>query len=211
MKLFTTTGSPWTRKCIVTIIELGIEDKVERIPTRWPHIWATQTPPFMPEFAAATPVGRIPALVTDDGLRLCDSFAICDYLDAEFGQHRLMPTAGPQRWRLMSITSVANGLLEAQILRRGELLRNSTERSDDFLAKMVEREKRCYMAIEGMVVHFESDIDLAQIQLGVCCGYADFRFPKEDWRTDHPNIAGWFDRFVQRPSMQRTIHSETPQ
>jgi len=211
MKLFTTPASPWTRKCIVSIMELGIEDKVERISTRWPHAWATKTIAFAPEFAAATPVGRIPALVTDDGLRLCESFAIVDYLDAEYGNHRLLPQAGPQRWRLQSILSIANGLLEAQILRRGELLRKDGERSDDFLQKMCEREARCYDAIEDMVDWFEADVDLAQITLGVSCSYADFRFPNEDWKTGRPNLTRWFERFIQRPSMQATMPRETPQ
>jgi glutathione S-transferase len=211
MKLFVTPASPWTRRCIVSIMELGIEDKVERIQTIWPHSWATRTIPSTAAFAAATPVQRIPALVLDDDLRLCDSFAICDYLDAEYGNNRLLPKPGKQRWRLQSIISIAGGLLEAQILRRGELLRKDGERSDDFLQKMCEREARCYDALEETMDWFEADFDLAQITLGVICSYADFRFPKEDWRTGRPNITRWFETFVQRPSMQATMPRETPQ
>lgn len=211
MKLFVTPASPWTRKCIVSILELGIEDKVERIQTRWPHAWATKTVPALPEFAAATPVLRIPALVTDDGLHLCESFAIVDYLDAEYGNHKLLPREGKQRWRLQSILSIAQPLLEAAILRRGELLRKDGERSDDFLQKMCEREARCYDALENMIGWFEADVDLAQITLGVTCSYADFRFPKEDWRKGRPKLTAWFERFSKRPSMQATMPSETPQ
>src|SRR5204863_2822462 len=113
--------------------------------------------------------------------------------DGEYGKNKLLPPPGRQRWQLQSIVSIAAGLLEAQILRRGELLRYDGTRNDDFLRKMCEREARCYDALDRMIDRFTSDVDLAQIQLGVCCGYADFRFPQEDWRAGHPNIAKWYD------------------
>lgn len=211
MKLFVTPASPWTRKCNVVIKELGLDDKVERIQTRWPHIWATKSVPCLPEFAAATPVQRIPTLVTDDGIQLCDSFAICDYLDGQFGGRRMMPPDGTQRWRLNSILSITHSLLEAQILRRGELLRQGAEKSDDFLRKMCEREERCYRVLNDQVGWFEAEVDLSQIVLGVTCGYADFRFPDEEWRLYAPNVAAWYETFAERPSMRATMPGETPQ
>src|SRR5690606_29045936 len=94
MRLFTTPASPWVRRCVVTAMELGIASKIEFVPTRWPHAWATQTVDFARDFAAATPVGRMPALVTDAGLLLADSFAISDYFHVEFGNIRLLPAYG---------------------------------------------------------------------------------------------------------------------
>lgn len=211
MRLFTTPASPWVRKCVVSIMELGLQEKVELVPTRWPHTWATQTVEFDPEFIAATPVARIPALVTDDGLQLADSHAICDYLNAELGGCKLLPAAGRDRWNLISIISITNGLLEAQISRRAELLRKPSERSSDFIEKMRAREHRCYRALESMVGMFQSEIDLAQISVAVGCSYADFRFKDDDWRGGNERLAKWFERFVQRPSMQSTMPFETPQ
>ena len=210
MRLFTTPASPWVRKCIVAADELGILGKIERVPTLWPHTWATQTVDFAPESIGATPVARIPALVTDDGVHLNDSFAICSYLNAELGDYRLMPAAGAQRWKLESIMSIANGLIEAQICRRAELLRKPGERSDDFIEKMRQREHRCYRAIEPLVGDFMGEVDLAQISVGVAASYNDFRF-KEDWRAGNPKLAQWYERFIRRPSMQVTMPVETPQ
>ena len=211
MKMYVTTGSPWTRRCIVTIMELGIEDKIERIQTRWPHIWATRTIDSTEEFNAATPVRRIPALVTDDGIKLCDSFAICDYLDGKFGNRSLMPPDGDQRWRLNSILAMASSTLEALILRRGESLRSDGERSEDFLDKMRFREERCYREMDALIDWFEADVDLVQITLAVTCGYHDFRFPEDNWRQYAPRVADWYETFSQRPSMKATEHAETPQ
>lgn len=210
MRLFTTPASPWVRKCLVTAMELGIDSKIERIPTRWPHTWATQTVDFAPEFIAATPVGRIPALVTDDGVHLVDSTAICDYFNAEFGGYRLLPASGAQRWKLQSIISIASGLVEAQVARRAELLRETSEKSQDFIEKMRAREHRCYRAIEPLVPWFEGEVDLAQISVAVGCSYCDFRY-KEDWRAGNPQLARWYERFVQRASIQATMPGETPQ
>lgn len=210
MKLFTTPASPWVRRVVVSIIELGLRERVEFIPTRWPHRWATQTVDFAPEFLAATPVARIPALVTDDGLRLVDSFSICDYLN-ELGGYRLMPASGPERWQQLAILSVASGLIEAQIARRAETLRQGAERSEDFIGKMREREQRCFGALEGAVGRFTRKVDLAQITVAAACGYADFRFPADFWRPGAPRLARWFEQFSQRPAMRETMPRETPQ
>jgi len=210
MKLFTTPASPWVRRCVVSVIELGLDDQVERIPTTWPHTWATQTTEYAPEFIASTPVARIPALVTDDGLRLVDSHAICDYLNTELGGYRLLPQSGGKRWALVSIISITSGALEAQISRRAELLRQGPDRSEDFIRKMHDREHRCYAALEAMAGSFDADVDLAQITLACALSYHDFRF-KEDWRSGKPRLSAWFDKFIQRPSMQATMPFETPQ
>ncbi|MCX7141944.1 MAG: glutathione S-transferase family protein [Proteobacteria bacterium] len=211
MRLFTTPASPWVRRCVVAIMELGLESKVEFVPTRWPHTWATKTVAFDPAFLDATPVGRIPALVTDEGLRLTDSGAICDYLNAELGGYKLMPASGAARWRMQSVIAIANGLVEAQISRRAELLRDAREGSGDFIEKMRQREQRCFMALEPAVAGFGTGVDLAQIAAATACGYADFRYPAEDWRGASPGLAHWFAQFSERPSMRATKPVETPQ
>ena len=213
MRLFTTPASSFVRKVTVTIRELGIEDKVELIPTRWPHAWGTHTVPFRPEFADATPVGRIPALVTDDGVRLTDSSVICEYLNAEYGDYRLCPERGKERWRILSVISMANAVLEAQAARRAETLRIKSDKpaeySQDFVDKMMARQDRCYRVLEGMVGDFPGGPDLGQIAVGAACGISDFRF-HDIWRPSYPRVAQWYDRFRERPSMRATEPAETP-
>lgn len=211
MRLFTTPASPWVRRCVVSILELGLQDRVEFIPTRWPHSWATKTVEFDPAFLDATPVARIPALVTDQGLRLTDSGVICDYLNAELGGYRLLPVDGNARWRMLSVISITNGLIEAQISRRAELLRNAPERSNDFIDKLRQREHRCFAALEPAAAEFGAAADLAQIAVATACGYADFRYSKDDWRGASPKLACWFADFSERPSMRATMPVETPQ
>jgi glutathione S-transferase len=193
----------------VAILELGIADRFEFVQTKWPHSWGTQTVTMPADFTAATPVLRIPALVTRD-VTLTDSHAICDYLNAEFGDFRLLAREGAARWRALATIAIANGVLEAQIMRRAELLRADKERSDDFIAKMRDRELRCLAALETHLPAFGATFDLAQITTAVACGYDDWRYGP-DWRGAAPKLAAWYDQVVQRPSMKATEPSETPQ
>ena len=147
MRLYVTPASPWVRRVRVTILELGIEDRFEFVQTRWPHSWGTQTVAMPADFTAATPVMRIPALVTDT-VTLTNSHAICDYLNAEFGEYRLLAREGAARWQALATMALANAVLEAQIMRRAETLRSDKERSADFIAKMRDRTFRCFAALE---------------------------------------------------------------
>ena len=209
MRLYVTPASPWVRRVRVTILELGIEDRFEFIQTRWPHSWGTQTVAMPADFTAATPVLRIPALVTDT-MTLTDSHAICDYLNAEFGAYRLLAREGAARWQALAAIALANGVLEAQMMRRAELLRSDKERSDDFIAKMRDRQLRCLAALETHLPDFGATFDLAQITTAVACGYDDWRYGP-DWRSAAPKLAAWYDGVAERPSMTATQPAETPQ
>ncbi|MBN9085386.1 MAG: glutathione S-transferase family protein [Reyranella sp.] len=209
MRLYVTLASPWVRRVRVTILELGIEDRFEFVQTKWPHSWGTQTVAMPADFTAATPVMRIPALVTDT-VTLTDSHAICDYLNAEFGAHRLLAREGKARWQALSTMALANSVLEAQIMRRAETLRSDKERSDDFIAKMRDRTFRCFAALEKHLPDFGGTFDLAQITTAVACSYDDWRYGR-GWRSTAPKLAAWYDSVAARPSMKATEPAETPQ
>ena len=209
MKLFVTPASPWVRRVRVCILELGIQDQFEFVQTKWPHSWGTQTVKMPDDFVQASPVMRIPALVAGD-VTLTDSHSICDYLNGKFGNHRLLAPDGPARWHALEINAIACAILEAQIARRAELLRTGQDRSDDFIAKMRDRQIRCYAALEKHVANFCATFDLAQITTAVACGYDDWRYGP-DWRGAVPKLAAWFDTVSARPSLQATRPAETPQ
>lgn len=209
MRLYVTPASPWVRRVRVAILELGIEDRFEFVQTKWSHDWATRAVEHRPEFLEATPVVRIPALVTAE-FSLTDSHSICDYINGELGGFRLLAREGAARWRVLADISVACGIIEAHISRRAELLRSEDERSNDFIGKMRDRELRCFAALEKRVPHFGATFDLAQITVAVACGYESWRYGDE-WRGIAPKLAAWSDVVAQRPSMQATRPAETPQ
>ncbi|MFO1162192.1 MAG: glutathione S-transferase N-terminal domain-containing protein [Reyranellaceae bacterium] len=210
MRLYVTPASPWVRRVVVSILELGLRDRFEFVQTRWPHSWGTRRVAHAGNFTHDTPVERIPALVADD-LHLVESHAICDYINGELGGYRLLAREGAARWQALADISVANAVIEAQIARRAELLREEGERSDDFIGKMRDRSLRCLAALEERVPRFAPEFDLAQITVAVACGYQDWRYPSDDWRGPAPRLAAWFDRVSPRPSLVATKPAETPQ
>jgi glutathione S-transferase len=209
VRLYVTPASPWVRRVRVSILELAMEDRFDFVRTKWSHKWATQAVAHDTDFFEATPVVRIPALVTPD-LTLTDSHSICDYINGELGGFRLLAREGASRWRALADISVANSIIEAQIARRAELLRDERERSDDFIQKMRDRELRCFGALEKRVADLGTAFDLAQITIAVACGYEDWRYGSE-WRDVAPKLAAWSDIAAKRPSMQATQPAETPQ
>lgn len=210
MRLYVTPASPWVRRVVVSILELGLRDRFEFVQTRWPHSWGTRRVAHSGDFPQATPVERIPALVVGD-LYLVESHAICDYINGELGGYRLLAREGAARWRALADISVANAVIEAQIARRAELLRDERERSDDFIGKMRDRSLRCLADLDKRAPSFGADFNLAQITIAVACGYQDWRYPSDDWRSEASELAAWFDRVSPRPSLVATKPAETPQ
>ena len=95
--------SPFTRRVAVTLGLLGIPFESRPI-TAWQHL---------DEVRKVNPVGRVPALVLDDGDVLVDSAAILDYLDERVGPERaLIPANGMERRLVLRLTVIALGVME---------------------------------------------------------------------------------------------------
>ena len=86
--------SPYVRKVMVMAHEAGVADRIRLTPVK-----TREEPHTILPF---NPLAKIPALVLDDGSTIYDSPVICEYLDAEFGGHRLLAASGAARWRTRS-------------------------------------------------------------------------------------------------------------
>jgi len=214
MKLYWTPASPFTRKVCVSARELGLWDRIEVVPTTWPLDWAYGTIAFTPGLAENNPVARIPTLVTEAGVPLGDSTLICQHLDAVAGGGRIVPP-GDDAWRMWSLYALADGILEAQVAMRAELLRPDAERSAGFLRKQFDRIGRCFDRLEERAGELTAASgampDLASITAGVACGYQDWRDWLPDFRAGRPRLAAWADAFAGRPAMAATVPAETPE
>ena len=90
MILFGSTLSPFVRKCVAFASEKGLEFELKARPLGDPD----------PEFLAASPFRKMPAL-QDGDYRLCDSSAICHYLDAKYPEQPLIPAEPQARGRVV--------------------------------------------------------------------------------------------------------------
>jgi glutathione S-transferase len=198
MKLFHSATSPFVRKVLVCAIERGLDDRIERLPCSASPVKAD------PRVLACNPLGKIPALVTDDGMVLYDSPVICEYLDRLGEWARLFPEQGPARWNALRDQALADGLLDAAVLLRYEqLLREEACRSQAWIAGQHAKLRSALAAIDA--TEYGERVDIGTIAIGCALGYLDFRFPDLDWRTACPRADRWFKGFAARESMQRTV------
>jgi len=102
MILYGSTMSPFVRKVAAYAAEKGIE--VDLQPTGFPNA--------SPEFKAASPFGKMPALVDGDYL-LADSSAIIHYLEAKYPEPELIPADPQLRGRTIWFDEFADTLLFA--------------------------------------------------------------------------------------------------
>jgi glutathione S-transferase len=201
MKLRYSPTSPYVRKVTVTALETGLHDQIERVPTeiRQPR----------QDFLADNPLGKVPTLITDGGLPLFDSRVICEYLDSLHDGHKLFPIDVPQRWRTLRLMALGDGILDAAVLRRMEMLRPEKEQSPAFMEGQKAKVVRGLDMLEREVPRFHRQITIGQVTVGCCLGYLDFRYgTAEDWRIGRPLIADWFSMFMNRPSMVATVPTE---
>lgn len=198
MKLYWSPRSPFVRKVMVCAHELGIAERIEKIYT------LVSMDKVNGDMMRANPLGRIPALVTDDGAVLYDSVVICEYLDVLHGGQRLFPADDGRRWDTLRRHALADGLLEMLVLWRSELGRVSSQQSPNVLAALEEKTASALDAAEHDASGAAGDVDIGRITLGVALGYLDFRYAGMDWRAPHPRLARWFETFGARPSMRDT-------
>src|SRR6266404_3401519 len=114
MKLTFSPGSPFARKVRIAAIELGLIDKIELIPTTLAPAQPNE------EYSRLNPVKKLPALITDNGEVIVDSYVIVEYLDDLAGGGKLIPASGALRWRVKSDHSLLQGMLDSMLLCRYE-------------------------------------------------------------------------------------------
>ncbi|MCB4378973.1 glutathione S-transferase [uncultured Tateyamaria sp.] len=197
MKLLMAGPSPFVRKVLVLLHETGQADDVETVTVTAAPGGADAT------LKAANPVGKIPALVRDEGPTLYDSKVICRYLD-DRAKAGLYPDKG---WETLVLEATADAMMEAAVLMVYEKrFRDETEQS----AKWVEAQ---WGKVEGALDalnsrwmgHLAGKVDIGHIGVGCALGYLDFRHGDRDWRKGRDALAGWYETFAARPSMQETV------
>ncbi|MCR6480234.1 glutathione S-transferase [Variovorax sp. ZS18.2.2] len=199
MKIFHSPASPFVRKCMVVAHELGIADRIEKLPSAAGPVKRDAT--ILPK----NPLGQVPTFLCDDGQVLYDSRVICEYLDATHSGE-LFPTDGTERWARLTELALADGMTAAALLARYEtMLRPEALRWNDWTEGQLAKVRTGLEWLETAAPSFGDRVDIGTIAFGCALGYMDFRFPAVDWRGDAPNTAKWFEVFNQRTSMQATL------
>ncbi|KGM50229.1 glutathione S-transferase [Pseudooceanicola atlanticus] len=197
MKLFHSPASPFVRKVMVVLHETDQLDKVELIPT------ATTPVATNPDLKAANPLGKLPALIRDDGPTVYDSRVICRYLD-NLGGGTLYPEA--RVWDVLTLEATADGLMEAAVLMVYEhRVRPEDKVFDGWVEAQWGKAMGAVQAInDRWMGHLAGPMDAGQIGVACALGYLDFRHPDRDWRVACPDLAAWYAKMQDRPSIAAT-------
>jgi glutathione S-transferase len=198
MKLYYSPTSPYVRKVLITAIELGLRERIEIAPV---HVSPVEPSDALNQ---TNPIGKIPALIADDGTELYDSAVICEYLDSLQGA-RLFPAPGPARWQVLRQHALAGGILDAAVLLRYETwLRPAELRWKEWADGQNSKIQRGLDVLEGEVAGL-SGLTIGSISTACALGYLDLRFGQMAWRDRRPQLSSWLEEFAQRPSYQATM------
>jgi glutathione S-transferase len=199
MKLLGSVPSPYTRKVRIVLAEKKIECDFEVVDVN---------PPENP-VNAHNPLGKVPALIMDDGTALFDSRVIVEFLDAVSPLARLIPEENRERVGVRRWEALADGCLDAGLLIRYESLRPKKEQSTTWTGKQTGKLQRGLAMIAADIGDRQwchSDrYTLADIAVGCCLGWVEFRKPAGiDWRSQYPNLDRYYDKLMERPAFADT-------
>lgn len=185
MRLYVSARSPFVREVLIALCELGLTDTVELMPALVRMDQPNDT------VLATNPLGKIPALVLDDGRTVCGTLPIIDELDRRAGGH-LLPTPRAERsWHLRH-QAISHGLLEVLVLWRNERDKPVAQQTAGWLANFEVKTVATLDALERSVAEIAAaPFGLAHVSLAALVFYLDFRFAALDWRMRRPALAAW--------------------
>jgi len=199
MKLIGSLASPFARKVRIVLAEKRIDYDFE-VDNPWKP--DTVTPRY-------NPLGKVPVLVLDDGSTLFDSRVIVAFLDNATPIARLLPAENRERIEVRRWEALADGVVDAGVALRLEKQRDATQRN----AAWIERQMR---KVGAGLAALDSDLGdrpwcvgngytLADVALGVCLGWLEFRHSAVDWKKDRANLARHFAKLSERQSFADTV------
>src|SRR5262245_54650781 len=108
MILRSSPPSPFGRKVKLALGILGLENEVT--------IEKADPTDINDSLRRQNPIGKIPALITEDGTVLYDSPVILEYLDMHAGGGKIIPKDPKARIAALTLQALCDGILDAGIL-----------------------------------------------------------------------------------------------
>lgn len=184
---------------MICAIELEVEDRIERVRT------VAMMTKSNPELMNDNPLSKIPALLTDDGVALVDSFVICEYLQFMAGSQKIIPCDPHRRISVLNDHALTTNWMDLLILWRNERNKPKARQTPELLTAFSQRTQCTLDFLEQTAGTFDAnDFNLGKVSLGVSLAYLNFRFADIDWKQNRPNLSRWFQEFESRQSVRQT-------
>jgi glutathione S-transferase len=200
MTLHWSPRSPYVRKVMIAVHEMGLADRIRIVRTT-----VGGTTPHA-ALMRINPLGKIPTLELEDGSALYDSAVIIEYLDTLHTGAKLYPAAWPERLVALRRHALGQGMLDCALPLLGERFRPADKQSEPHMALWRAKLRACVEALEAEAEALtESAFSIGHLAIGVALGYLDFRFADLAWRDGHPKLAAWQAGFDARPAVRANL------
>jgi glutathione S-transferase len=189
--------SPFGRKVRLAAAALGLADDI--------RVVDTNTMDADDPIRKLNPLGKIPALILEDGRVLYDSRVIVEYLDTVAGGGRIIPKETDARFEELRLAALADGVLDAAILivYEGRFRPDQTPH-EGWLTYQRGKIERSLASLEPAPPAIEP-LGVGAIGLGCALGYLDFR-KQVDWRPVYPGLVSWLNDFAKAaPGYEETL------
>jgi glutathione S-transferase len=196
MKLCYSPLSPFVRRVMITAKEHNLEDQIVLEDSDHSDTFKGINP--------SNPLGKIPSLTLDSGEVIFDSYVICEYLDSIGSGPSLFPERGPERIRVLTLHSMADGMTDAAYQRRVDSIMPEGEGSPSWNARLKVAMETCLDVMENQAESYKGPLNIGTIAVASALGYHDFRYSAEQWRNGRPKLAAWYEEIASRPSIAST-------
>ncbi len=189
-------ASPFGRKVKIAASLLDLSDKIQIV----------EADTMNPEdsIRQQNPLGKIPALVLENGEALYDSRVIVEYLDFLAGGQSLYP-AGEARFLALREQALADGIMDAALLQVYEgRFRAAEKHEPKWVGHQADKVKRGLDYAETHLSTPAASLHVGHIALACALGYLDLRFAG-NWRNSYPKLVAWLADFEARvPAFAKT-------
>ncbi len=197
MTLHWSPRSPFVRKVMIALYEMGLEKEVKTVRTVVAPTRVAQ------ELLPDNPLSKLPTLVLEDGSALFDSRVICEVLDWRHDRAKLFPAQGPERIVALRNQALGDGIMDFALLWLIERQRGEGMQSEPLVVAFRDKLAASLARLEKDVgLLSDRPFDIGSLTIGTALGYLDFRFASENWRAGCPRLARWHADFVRRPSVE---------
>lgn len=184
MKVLYAPASPYSAKVRMAARHCGID--VESV--------KTDTGAEGPDLVDNNPLGKIPTLITDEGVAVFDSRAIMQYLDRESGK-KLYPRNAAKRTEAEVLEALCDGICDALLLMVYERRLRPEEKVDqNWLDRQWRKVERGLDQLNANLPRTTKSLHGGHFALAALISYLTLRFDGK-WERGRAKLKNWPAKF----------------
>jgi glutathione S-transferase len=198
IKLYASAASSFARKIRVMLLEKGIEHELEMV-----NLWELN------KLHDVNPLGKVPALLLEDGRVLTSSPVIADFIDHRYPRPRLIPEDFEARTEVRRWEALADGSMDAVSATLYEMrFHDEAKRSEAWIDRQRKKFEGGFKTLETMFGDRRwcvgDKMTLADISVACHLGFINLRVPQYVPSNKYPGLARLWRSMEERDSFKKT-------